>query len=162
MTSYTNSYFNIKIDFPENWSWKSSSTTPNSKSQFQLSKDDLPSQEGDFRTLVTAIRKGRGKHKVVAGELCMGIHKQSRAHEPGEFENKDGVAELSYGDINILGKQAKFMSAVWQLEDYQRYSKTITYEIKPHIWLNIHINGESIEEFQAAKELLGKIISLDA
>jgi hypothetical protein len=160
MTSYINQYFNVQIDFPENWSWRSQASNDKSKIQFQSKDDDLPTNEGEFRTLVTAIRKGRGEHNLIAAQFFMGIHKQSNMHEAGELESKDSAVNLSYGEMPIVGKQARFMSAAWRRERFLRYSKTITYEIKPHIWLNIHINGESPEAFQAAQQLLGKIVSI--
>lgn len=45
MNRYTNSYFNIKIDFPDTWSfryWGNRKTVPQFPERFQKADDDVP------------------------------------------------------------------------------------------------------------------------
>lgn len=157
MKSYINTYFRIKLKISEEWSFRSSSNNPESKTQYQNADDDIPTQEGDFRTLILLLHKDRGQHKLIGAEFLIGIQKQTGERTPGEFENKEGIIESSYGEINILENQAKFIKVVKQFGNDYLFSKTVTYEIRPNIWLDIHFNGDTMENFQSTENLLKKM-----
>ncbi len=157
MTSYTNSYFNIKIDFPENWLWRSSSANSTSKMRFQTADDDLPTENGDVRSLVSAMRKGRGQHKLIGVQLFVGIHKERDYDLRRAIKHPEEIIESSFDKLTILGQQAESAKIVRQVEGNLYFSQTVIYKVESDILLTIYLAGDTAENFREAEQLFERI-----
>lgn len=125
--------------------------------QFQISDDDLPTEDGDFRTLVSAMCKGRGQHKLIGAEFFVGIHKKENYDLQKSIKHPEEIIESSFGKLTILGHQAESAKIVRQAEGNRYFSQTIIYEVDPNIWLTIYLAGDALESFQEAEQLLERI-----
>jgi hypothetical protein len=78
INTYENSFFKIKLDFPSDWRVRKKenfNTQLKSQANYQLTDNDLPTENDDFRTLFFASRQVAGSPEIFSSKFSMVIHK---------------------------------------------------------------------------------------
>ena len=155
MTVYENTHFRIKVDFPASWTVRSETANPESKIQYQAVDDDLPTDNGDFRTLFLATRKVEGGPTIFSSKFSMVIHKHIDGYDVVDATKQKGdLLECNRDNLKILGHEAQTIKMVEIGDGYNLITKIIAWEESPEIWISIYLDGNSLENFLAAEEIL--------
>lgn len=158
---YENHYFKFKIEFPFDWQirYKSNpSSQLESKANYQITDDDLPMEDEDYRTLVFASRSIRKDSSAFNSKFSMVIHKHIYEYNlQNELEFKNDIIDVKFGSLHVLNREAQTIEIIENAGSYNSITKIIAWKEIPDLWCSIYIGGDSIENFQASENLLSHL-----
>ncbi len=161
---YENSYFKFKINFPTDWKirYKSNANSQlESKANYQIMDDDLPMEDEDYRTLVSAFRPVAGSSSMFGSKFSIVIHRHNYEYNlQSELKLKKDLTDVKFEHIQILNREAQSVKMIENAGNYDSITKIIAWREMPDIWFSIYMSGDSLENFQASENLLDHLIKI--
>lgn len=162
MITYENSYFKIKVSFPSDWKIRcgaNAPVNPESKIQYQISDDDLPKEDKDFRTMLFAVRHCENESDTFDSRFSVVIHKQINEYDLyNELKQEGSSIKCESHVANILGREAQTIKIIDLNSGGHRIMKVIAWQELPEVWISIYLGGDSIKSFIAAENILNNIM----
>jgi len=161
---YENNYFKFKIEFPFDWRMRCKSNPDSkleSKANYQITDDDLPMEDEDYRTLVFASRSIVRGSSAFNSKFSMVIHKHIYGYNlQNELKLKTDLIDVKFESLPVLNREAQAIKIIENSGNYNSITKIIAWKEMPDIWCSIYIGGDSLENFQASENLLSNLIKI--
>ncbi len=164
MTTYKNDYFNIKVEFPFDWKVSCRSNS-NLLADVELKKqstdEDLPKENGDYKTLLMASLSVEGSQSMLSSKFSIIVHRRIDGFDLlNEAKQKSDLIECENKSIKFLGREAQEIKIVQNVGDYNLITKVIAWEESPDIWISVIVEGDSLQNFLTAEEMLNKVVRI--
>jgi hypothetical protein len=163
MNQYTNSYFNIKIDFPDTWGfryWGNRKNIPQFPERYQTADDDLPTELATEKELLIAHSKIR-RHSLV-GTILFAVSfyrpngfsvQEYRAEFESDFKREFQVTMVNGIEIQVLYIESQGNGFICYAEHY-------AWKYNENIWLLCGIHSDALDGFEEAKGIIRQLVNV--
>jgi hypothetical protein len=163
MSQYVNSYFNIKIDFPDTWGfryWGNRKNAPEFPGRYQMADDDLPTELAPEKELLIARSRTR-RHSLEGTTLFIGSLyrlngfslQEHRAIFESDLKREFHVVTVDGIDIQTLYLESQGDGYIW-------YTKLYCWQHCENIWLFCGIKSDALDGFEEVKAIAKQFISV--
>ncbi len=163
MNQYINSHFNIKIDFPDTWSfryWGNRKNELKIPERYQTSFDDMPSQLSQEKELLSA--RSSVRRNSLTGTVLYIIS----LYRPNGFSLLEHRVEFET-DLKrefqlqcIAGVEIQSLLLEEKADNYISYSQLYCWQHRENIWLFCGVRSDALEGFEEAKEVIGQLSNI--
>ncbi len=158
MLQYINPIIGIKVEFPDNWSfryWKNRKSPPVNPDAHQSSYDDLPSAKSPHKTLFTALPRYEKGLPLLSGcvEFVM-LYREGGYDIDSEFQRNEGEVIRSYGKHCVAGNDAEYMHFEQRFDGCISIRRVYYWQYQPEVWIACIVGGNSSEQFKEALSIL--------
>jgi hypothetical protein len=163
MNQYINPYFNIKIDFPDTWSyryWGNRKNIPKLPERYQTAYNDMPTESSNGKELFSARSRIRRNSMLGTNFYIISLYRPngfSLLEHRIEFES-DINREFKTLSINGLEVQTLLVEA--QDEGFIWYFKYYCWKYNGDIWLFCGIMSDAIESFDEVQKIVRQVINI--
>ena len=163
MNQYINPHFDIKVDFPDTWSFRYWGNIKNElkfPERHQTAFDDLPSELNGEKQLLSA-RSSIRRHSLTGTELhIISLYRPngfSLLEHRVEFETD---LKREFKIHSIAGVEIQSLLLEEQADGYICYSQLYCWEYSENIWLFCGIRSDALEGFEEVKKIIGQLSSI--
>lgn len=164
MNQYINPHFDIKLDFPDSWSfryWGNRKNVLNHPERHQTAFDDLPSELSSEKELLSA--RSRIRRSSLSGTMLCVVS----LYRPNGFSLLEYRAEFEtdlkreFRTQSTTGVEIQSLLLEEQAEEYIVYSQLYCWEHSEKIWLLCGIRSDALEGFKEAREIIGQLNKIE-
>jgi len=162
MNRYTNSYFKIKINFPDTWNfryWGNRKTLPPFPDRFQKSDNDLPTESHPEKELFNSRSRIRRKSFLGTGVDLISLYR------PNGFSLQEFRVEIEsdlkreFQLATVAGVEIQSLYIESQGDGFILYTKIYCWQHDENIWLFCGIRSDALEGFEEAKGIARQVMN---
>ena len=161
MNRYTNSYFNIEIDFPDTWSfryWGNRKTVPQFPECYQSADDDLPTESAPEKELISARSRIRRNSLLGTGLYVISLYRPSGFSVQEHRAAFDSDLKREFQVVTDGGIETQSLYIESQDAGFIWYSKMYAWKYHENIWLFCGIRSDAVEGFDEAKGIISQLV----
>lgn len=150
MGVYRNDFFNLELEFPVGWkyrSWRNRPLTSPTSEFSQLSDDDIPETPDGYKFLFTAMKTMRNSASLPESTLSMEVHYRPNGFDLNKVKKKHKNETMrKYEEFSFKGKegQSLFVIIGGNGDFPQSIQKVIVWKVQPKIWLGACMRNNSL------------------
>ena len=163
MNTYENSYFKIKVAFPADWRVRCGANVKErseSKIRYQRTDDDLPIENGDFRTLMFAVHHNGSDSQIFNSKFSTVIHRHNNYDLFNELKQEGDLISCEAGREEIFNHEAQMIKIVDRSQGSDHLMKVLAWKESSDLWMSIYMVGDSLESFLAAEDILSHVAKI--
>lgn len=162
MSTYENSYFGFKIDFPKGWRHRyfgNRKDLPGKHSEhYHASESDLPIAEDSHKELFFAFKRVMGSPSVMSCTVGMAALYRKNNYDLNLERMPDRIEiAREHGKTDVMGIDANYLYLELAFDKYTCFRRFTYWQHTSNIWLNFAIEGDTEENYVESEFLVSGI-----